>query len=182
MEYTEHRLAKVESLQHALAEMQRELTSYREALSRKLGVLQNNAVATMPAPKRDSKPLPIKRDSKPVPAAAAAAASDDDEPGSERRTSVRRKGNPVPVQITNDGATMEPFQGWVLDRSTGGLRILVDQPVGVGTILSVRPSKAHGSFPWIQIEVRSCKPERTSYAIGVQFVVRPGWGEMQAFG
>ncbi|OAI55116.1 hypothetical protein AYO44_02970 [Planctomycetaceae bacterium SCGC AG-212-F19] len=178
MEYTEQRLAKVESLQRTLAEMQRELTTYREALSRKLGLLENNAVATTPPPRRDSKQVPVRRDSKQLPIATA----NDDEPGSEQRTAVRRKGNPVPVLLSNDGATIEPFQGWVLDRSTGGLRILVDQPVGVGTVLSVRPSKTHGSFPWIQIKVRSCKPERTSYAIGVQFVVKPAWGEMQAFG
>jgi hypothetical protein len=173
IEYTEHRLAKIEALQQMLAEMQRELTGYREALARKLGILQNNAVATTPAPRRDSKQMAR-------PAAGQAPAAE--EKGAERRTAPRRKGNPVPVLLTNATVSMEPFQGWVLDRSSGGLRLLVDQAVAIGAVLSIRPAKAHASFPWIQIKVRSCQPERNSFALGVQFVVKPAWGEMQAFG
>jgi hypothetical protein len=191
MEQNQHRLAKIEALQQSLASMQRELGSYRDALNRKLGLLQNNEQATAPAPapaRRDSKPLltPAKKDTRqiqrppaPEPPPAAAPREEDH---AAKRSAPRRKGNPVPVVLTNESATMDPFQGWVLDRSSGGLRILVDQPAAIGTVLSVRPTKAHGSFPWIQIQVRSCQPERNSYALGVQFVSKPGWGEMQAFG
>src|SRR5262245_18065921 len=212
MAFAEERLAKIESFQHTLAEMQRELTTYRETLTRKLGVLQNNAVATMPAPRRDSKPLPLpalplpaRRDNKetqvmqtparpesrpqlarpeskpgaarpesrpqparpesnpvaarpesnpqPVAAMPAAAMPGDEEPGSEKRTSTWRKGNPVPVVLTNESSSIVPFQGWVLDCSSGGFKILVDQQVAVGTVLGVRPAKLQGNFPWIQVNV-----------------------------
>ena len=188
VDQAERRLAKIEALQQTLANMQRELTSYRDALSRKLGLLQNNEQATAPPP-HDSKPIltPVRRDSRQMhrPTAAAPPAAqpaDAEEDPTAQRAAPRRKGNPVPVLLSNDSASMDPFQGWVLDRSSGGLRILVDQAVTVGTVLSIRQAKAHASFPWIRIQVRSCQPERNSYALGVQFVAKPAWGEMQAFG
>jgi hypothetical protein len=189
LDQAQHRLAKIETLQQTLSNMQRELASYRDALNRKLGLLQNNEQATAPLPRRDSKPIltPMRRDSRPVPRPPTpptpppAPTPSEDDPAA-KRAAPRRKGNPVPVVISNDNGTMDPIQGWVLDRSSGGLRILVDQPIAVGTILSVRPGKAHGSFPWIRIQVRSCLSERNSYALGVQFVAKPAWGEMQAFG
>jgi len=76
----------------------------------------------------------------------------------------------------------EPTQGWVVDRSSGGVRILTDQSYALGSMLSVRPTKAPGTFPWIKIKVKSCRPERSSWSLGCQFVVKPSWAEMQMFG
>lgn len=168
LEQTQRRLAKIEALQQTLEQMDRELTAYRASLARKLELLQKSQ-----EPSRG----PVTAPARPAPATQVQAG-----PGAERRSAPRRKGNPVPVLLTNANATLDPFQGWVLDRSTGGLRILVDQQVVIGTVLSVRPAKAHASFPWIQVKVRSCQPERSSFHLGVQFVQKPAWGEMQAFG
>jgi hypothetical protein len=169
---TERRLARVEALRQILDDMHRELTAYRELLTRKLAVLQHQKEPAAPAvvvPKRDSSQgVTAQGVSGPV--------------GEERRAAPRRKGNPVPIHLTDAMASTEPFQGWVLDRSQGGLRLLVDQQVAPGTVLNVRPAKAHASFPWIQVRVRSCQPERNSWSLGVQFVAKPAWGELQAFG
>src|SRR5262249_4154619 len=127
MAFAEERLAKIESLQHTLAEMQRELTTYRETLTRKLGVLQNNAVATMPAPRRDSKPLPVpaRRDNKETqtmpavrpenkpalarPESKPAAARPESRPQLARPESnpvaPRPEGNPQPVAAMPAAAT-----------------------------------------------------------------------------
>jgi hypothetical protein len=152
------------------------------------------AVSPPPAPaRRDNKVTPLpsspgqasaaKRDSKPlVPPVIFESEEDDDAAMQDRRTSPRRKGNPVPIIITNANSSIDSYQGWVLDRSAGGLRILVDQAAAIGTVLAVRPAKSHGSFPWIQVRVRNCQPERSSWSIGVQFVQKPAWGELQAFG
>jgi len=126
-------------------------------------------------------PPPSRGPQRKVEAAPPAPPAASDKP-EDLRAAPRRKGNPVPVLLSNSNGTSEPLQGWVLDRSTGGLRILVDQAIPAGSRLSVRPAKAHGSFPWIQIEVRSCQPERSSWNLGVQFVEKPSWGEMQMFG
>jgi hypothetical protein len=191
IEQTEQRLAQVESLQLKLDETQKAIVSYRQSLVQKLALLRQNGPASnrvQAAPARDrypvakpagAPPAPVNSSSAPAPVSAATVTQ---APDKERRTSPRRKGNPVPVQISTANATMEAFQGWVLDRSQGGLRILVDQPVIVGTELSVRPTKAHGSFPWIKVKVRSCQAERGSYSLGVQFVAKLAWGELQGFG
>jgi len=115
----------------------------------------------------------------PPPAAAPPVAESSSE---ERRTAPRRKGNPISVQVSNAAASTEPFQGWVVDRSSGGLRLLVDQAVAPGSILSVRPSKTHPSNAWVQIQVRSCRPERSSFNLGCMFVEKLTWAEMQMFG
>ena len=38
---------------------------------------------------------------------------------------VRREGNPVEVFITDAEEKIEPIRGWVVDRSLGGVRLLV---------------------------------------------------------
>lgn len=112
----------------------------------------------------------------------AAEEEDDESKFADRRAQPRRKGNPVSVQVSNSGATTEPMQGWVVDRSTGGLRLLVDQEIKPGTVLSVRPSKSHPGFTWVQIKVKSCRPERSSYNLGCQFMRKLTWTELQVFG
>ena len=117
----------------------------------------------------------------PHPASAAFEADDEDD-GSERRTAPRRKGNPVPVKINDPTSNTEPLDGWVVDRSSGGVRILTDQSFKQGAQLTVRPAKAHAGFPWIKIEVRSCSPERGSFSLGCMFQQKPSWAELQGFG
>src|SRR5437867_9531818 len=49
---------------------------------------------------------------------------------------------PVPVKVTDADATAPPYEGLVLDRSTGGLCLSVPETVEPGTILSVLPAHA----------------------------------------
>lgn len=100
----------------------------------------------------------------------------------ERRSTPRRKGNPISVSISNGDRDLDPFQGWVVDRSAGGLRLLVDEAVPAGTVLSVRPTKAAPSVPWVQLKVKSCYPERKSWSLGCQFVQKLTWEDLQQFG
>jgi hypothetical protein len=108
--------------------------------------------------------------------------ADEDASWEDRRNEPRRKGNPVSVQVSNSTHSSEPFQGWVVDRSSGGLRLLVDQEVKAGTVLSVRPTKSHPGFTWVQVKVKSCKPERSSFNLGCQFLRKLSWTELQVFG
>ncbi len=140
--------------------------------------LPRPAVPDEAALRRQLRPTPAGRklvSEAPVPPPAT-------EGGEERRSSPRRKGNPISVLVSNAGATSEPLQGWVVDRSAGGVRLLVDQSVAPGTVLSVRPSKAHPGYTWVQIQVRSCRPERSSYNLGCMFVQKLNWAELQMFG
>lgn len=100
----------------------------------------------------------------------------------ERRGAPRRKGNPISVYVSNGSGTCDPFQGWVVDRSAGGLRLLVDEAMTPGTLLSLRPVKVHASFPWTEVRVQNCFPERKSWCLGCQFVHKMTWEDLQHFG
>jgi hypothetical protein len=106
----------------------------------------------------------------------------DDGSVSERRGAARRKGNPVEVFITDAEATREPVRACVVDRSVGGLCLLVSEEVEPGTVLSVKPRNAPPATPWIQVEVRACKKDRAGYEVGCQFVHTPPWPVMLLFG
>ena len=83
------------------------------------------------------------------------------------------------VQISTGG---ESLQAWVVDRSSGGIRLLVDQAIDAGTVVTLRPTKAHPSVGWIKVQVMSCCPERNSFKVGCAFVNKLSWAELQAFG
>jgi hypothetical protein len=101
----------------------------------------------------------------------------------DRRRSVRRVGNPMHVRVADESTTKELFEGWILDRSMGGLRVMVPEEVKVGTILCVRTPSHGNHYPWAKIEVQNCVPnERNSFALGCKFVKPLPWGELLLFG
>src|SRR5207245_2244183 len=88
--------------------------------------------------------------------------------GRERRTSVRRKGNPVGVVVlAGEAAKAEP--GLVLNRSKGGLYVSVAGPVAVGTTIQLRACQAPGDTPWIHVLVRHCVAKGERWNLGCKF-------------
>lgn len=151
---TENLLRQIGTLQEAITALQAELKAHNDDLLEQLGRLRKK---------------PAESQLKPLTTA-------------ERRAAPRRKGNPVSVYISNGLTGGDPFQGWVMDRSSGGLRLLVDEPMKPGNVLSIRPVKVHASFPWVQVKVKNCYPERKSWCVGCQFVHRMSWDDLQHFG
>jgi hypothetical protein len=100
----------------------------------------------------------------------------------ERRCSLRRKGSLVEVQVSDEPATREPVKAWVFDRSMGGLGLLLDDEVTVGTVLSLRARNAPRSTPWVQVAVRSCKKDSAGYEVGCEFLRTPPWNILLLFG
>jgi hypothetical protein len=124
-------------------------------------------------------------------AARAAPAADGPDPihdpfdrgsVSERRGTVRREGNPIEVLMSDADAEGEPTRGWVIDRSMGGLCLLLHDEIAPGTVLSLKPRQAPPATPWVRVEVRSCKKERSGYEAGCQFVRTPPWAVLLLFG
>ena len=162
IQHVERRLARFEALERMLVEINEELTAYREVLDRKLLLLQSRTeAAALPQDDRQEVAAPTVK---------------------ELRTAPRRKGNPVSVLLADFSAATEPFQGWVLDRSGGGLGILLDEAIPIDTVLSIRPVKSSPGFPWMEVKVCSCQPERGGFRVGLQFTGKHGWGELRAFG
>jgi hypothetical protein len=117
-------------------------------------------------------------------AAAEGPAHDPFEQGSlsERRGSARRKGSPIEVLLADDKATPEPLPGWVIDRSVGGLCLLLHDEIAPGTALRLKPRKAPPATPWTPVEVCSCTKERDGYRVGCRFVRTPPWAVLLLFG
>jgi hypothetical protein len=99
----------------------------------------------------------------------------------ERRAALRRRGNTVQVALgyPDQEAT---FPGWVIDRSQGGLCLLVENEIAPGTVMRVRPRTSSEPTQWIAITVRSCRAEGTQFEIGVQFQQTPNWNLLLQFG
>src|SRR5207245_9459784 len=169
--------ARVEALRRDVAGIPPELFLTQEALRRKLERLRSEQSG--PASPSVTPP-PLKIDAlaglPPVGEKMTSASSDISScpaaptAGVERRTASRRKGNPVPVTLSNARATSPALDGWIIDRSGTGIGVLVDEAVEVGTVLSVRPTKAHSGFGWLQVEVKNCRPDKSNWKLGCQFL------------
>lgn len=99
----------------------------------------------------------------------------------DRRSAPRRRGNRVEVHITDD-SKQELLLGWVVDRSVGGLCLIVEKPLTEGATLNVRPRTAPKTAPWTAIEIRSCRPDGAEWEVGCRFVKTPQWNDLLLFG
>ncbi|HTU22351.1 MAG TPA: PilZ domain-containing protein [Gemmataceae bacterium] len=99
----------------------------------------------------------------------------------DRRVAPRRKGNRVEVYLT-DSSKRPPIMGWVVDRSMGGLCLIVEQPLKEGAVLNVRPRQAPQTAPWTAIEIRSCRADSGEWEIGCRFLKAPQWNDLLLFG
>ncbi len=102
---------------------------------------------------------------------------------SERRQSPRRGGQSIKVSIQLANDTHTVFEGYVMDRSMGGLRLLVDRTLSQGQMLNVRSTDAPETVTSVQVQVRriSQLPDK-SYELGCQFTRTPPWAVLLTFG
>jgi len=92
---------------------------------------------------------------------------------SENRQTQRRDGNPLEVLLALPDEKDHPVHAFLLNRSQGGVCLSLSEEATPGTVLSLRPVKAPEMMPWIDIEVRSCKPATIGWEIGCRFVKTP---------
>jgi hypothetical protein len=99
----------------------------------------------------------------------------------ERRQSFRRKGTPVKVDVA-DRQVEGIEEGWVVDRSTGGLGLHLDGPLPRGAVLKLRPRNTPGLDLWVLMVVMNCREEEDYWVVGCQFVEPPPEGVLRLFG
>jgi hypothetical protein len=100
----------------------------------------------------------------------------------ERRRSTRRSGVPTPVQVCDPKKPKRVVDGYVLDRSSGGLRLALAKPFPAGAALQIRPANAPPENPWIVIIVRSCREIGDYFEVGGQFQEELPWHLLLMFG
>jgi serine/threonine protein kinase len=121
-------------------------------------------------------PVPVAAEPKSPPAPAAPWN------GVERRGSPRRRGNLVPVLVADSPAQQEPIRGWVLDRSAGGLGLLVGEALEIGTLMRVRAERSDVAAQWVPVRIIHCRQERIRWRVGCQFVQKLGCEVLSTFG
>jgi hypothetical protein len=170
----QRRLDAVDSLARAVVAIQIELIAYRDALAKQLTCLRDLDGEAPPEAGIGEKFQKL--------LGAAAQLPADRIAFEDRRTSRRRVGNPISIYIADEMAVAEPIPGWVMDRSSTGLGLWVDEEEPVGTLLRVRPVKTKDPDWWTQVVVRHCRAESGRYVVGCQFVDRVPWNQLKLFG
>jgi hypothetical protein len=103
----------------------------------------------------------------------------------DQRNMHRRQGNPIQVHVASPDDKNNPEIGSVLDRSMGGMRLALFGEVAVGTVISIHPLHADAIVPWVDLEVRSCKPSTEmpdQFEVGCQYVKSPPYSIQLLFG
>jgi hypothetical protein len=134
--------------------------------------------------RRRRKPAPSAEQTGPAKPAEAAVEQDPFAYGSskEKRVAVRRTGQPIRVLISDADAIAVPVEGFVVDRSVGGLCLSVETAISEGTILSVRSVVDGDASQWIRVEVKRCENKEGRWELGCKFVRTPSYSTLLAFG
>ena len=100
----------------------------------------------------------------------------------DRRGSVRREGAPVRVALSSPAFRNGVNDGFVVDRSTGGLRIVMQAGVPPGSTLQVRAANAPDTIGFVCVIVRSCRKNGDHFEVGCEFEKTPPWNVLLLFG
>ncbi len=100
---------------------------------------------------------------------------------SNRRNSLRRDGT-VEVVVQSPAFTGGEAPAYVVDRSTGGLRLALATGLAAGIALQVRAKHAPDTTPWVTVLVRSCRPTEDHFELGCEFEKTPPWNVLLLFG
>jgi len=100
----------------------------------------------------------------------------------ERRRIARRSGRPTPVLVVDLGFKVSSQRGFVMDRSTGGVRLALPTQVSNGTVIQVRPTNAPEDIPWVSAVVRNGRHIGDYYEVGCEFEKTPQWRELAQLG
>lgn len=101
---------------------------------------------------------------------------------SDRRTSLRREGAPVKILVTSPAFEDGTNAGYVLDRSTGGLKLALQAGMAPGSSMQIRASHAPETTPWVTVIVRNCTDTGEHYEMGCEFEKTPPWNVLLLFG
>jgi hypothetical protein len=102
-------------------------------------------------------------------------------PPKEQRRTFRRGGNPTTVHYAIGDNKERPLQGWVVDRSIGGICLMTHDPIAVGSLVTLRPVSADDMVPWIDVVVKSCRDTEEFFELGCQFIKTPPYSILLLF-
>jgi hypothetical protein len=89
----------------------------------------------------------------------------------DRRSIMRRQGLTAVLVTGEDGRS--PQRAHVVKRTSGGLRLAVNQTIPVGTTLRLRTCNAPANTPWADVLVVRCELADGRIEVGYQFQGQP---------
>ena len=101
---------------------------------------------------------------------------------SDRRGSLRREGTPVKILATSPAFANGTNPGYVIDRSTSGLKLALESGMATGSSMQVRAAHAPDTTPWVTVIVRNCKDTGEHFEMGCEFEKTPPWNVLLLFG
>ena len=99
----------------------------------------------------------------------------------DRRGIMRRDGKQIAVLVAGQ-EVYSPQPAYVLNRTSGGLRLAVKQDVPVNTILWLRACNAPVTTPSARVSVRWCEEVDGYFEVGCQFQAKLPWSVLLLFG
>lgn len=100
----------------------------------------------------------------------------------DRRGAIRREGAPVRVLLSSTTFRNGVNDGYVVDRSTGGLRILIQSAIAPGSTMQVKAVNAPDTVGFVTVIVRSCRKNTDHFELGCEFEKTPPWNVLLLFG
>ena len=100
----------------------------------------------------------------------------------DRRENVRREGTPVRVLLASPTLRNGVSDGYILDRSTGGLRVAMSIAMAPGSTMQVRAVNAPDTIGFVTVIIRSCRKNTDFFEIGCEFEKTPPWNVLLLFG
>jgi hypothetical protein len=100
----------------------------------------------------------------------------------DRRGAVRREGQPVRVVLAGNTFRNGAADGYVIDRSTGGLKVAAQVAVAPGSTMQVRACDAPDTIGFVTLIVRSCRKADSYFELGCEFEKTPPWNVLLLFG
>jgi LPXTG-motif cell wall-anchored protein len=100
----------------------------------------------------------------------------------ERRSSNRRDEPLVAVRVTHPEAAKKVLEGYIVNRSTEGVRLAIKLSFPTGANLEIRAINAPEGTPWTKVTVRNCEPMDDYFRLGCQFDEKLPWNILLLFG
>jgi hypothetical protein len=103
---------------------------------------------------------------------------------SEDRAAGTLRRSPVPVLVTDAAAVEAPVPGYVVNRSTDGMVVEMEEEgqVDPGTQLKVRPTGADQMVPWVLVEVNRRQKLKSCWQLDCRYVRTPPYSVRMLFG
>lgn len=101
----------------------------------------------------------------------------------ERRRTPRRAGGSVSVTINRAGSSERPVEGWIVNRSLGGLCVCSPKAFEAESILKIRVKRGNlDPVPPVEVRVRGAREEGQRWMMHCQFTIQPSAHTLMMFG